>query len=145
MERMEKVSVPGFVSFVNRVSELSLIEEAFNDLLYKEQLSKPIIDFYGVEGIGKTSILTKVIEKCNENTIPYIHAEAEQDLPQFSRKIREQIRRYGVTQPLEDAEPVEMIGAILAQGPLVMLMDSVDTTNETQLLQIENLLRELTI
>ncbi len=137
-----------FVSFVNRVSELSLIEGAFNDLLNKQHLSTPIIDFYGVEGIGKTSILTKVIEKCDENNIPYISAEADQDLPQFSKKIREQIKKYYKTQLLKDiegAEPVELIHALLEQGPLVMLLDAVDTTNESQLLQIENLLRDLII
>lgn len=140
--------MPSFVSFVNRVSELSLIEEAFSDLLNKQHLSSPIIDFYGVEGIGKTSILTKVIEKCDENTIPYISAEAEQDLPQFSKKIREQIKKYYKTQILkdvEDAEPVELLRALLERGPLVMLLDAVDTTNESQLSQIENLLSALII
>ncbi len=138
--------MPGFVSFVNRVSELSLIEEAFSDLLYKQHLNTPILDFYGVEGIGKTSILTKVIEKCDENAIPYISADADQDLPQFSKKIREQIKRYYKTNLLKDAEnaePVELLRALLERGPLVMLLDAVDTTNENQLLQIENLLREL--
>lgn len=138
--------MPGFVSFVNRVSELSLIEEAFRDLLNERPLSTPIIDFYGVEGIGKTSILTRVIEKCVEHTIPYISADADQDLPQFSKKIRAQIQEYPTTSSLKDFEragPVELIRALLEQGPLVLLLDAVDTTNEEQLLQIENLLRDL--
>ena len=137
-----------FVSFVNRISELSLIEQAFHDLLYKQHLTTPILDFYGVEGIGKTSILTKIIEKCDENTIPYISAEADLDLPQFSKKIREQIKRYSKTPLLKDvehAEPGELLRALLERGPLVMLLDAVDTTNESQLLQIENLLRDLII
>jgi len=136
------------VSFVNRVSELSLIEEAFSDLLNKEHLNTPIIDFYGVEGIGKTSILTKVIEKCDENKIPYIKAEADNDLVQFSNTIKTLIKKYTTVQALKEleaTEPMALTRALLEQGPLVMLLDAIDTTNESQILHLENLLRELII
>src|SRR5271166_3277785 len=116
-------------SFVNRVPELSLIEEAFGDLLNDERLVRtPIIDFYGVEGIGKTSILAKVIEKCNENQVPYIQADANQDLPKFSKGIIEQVRKYYTQLPFqleasdELTQSVELTKALLEQGPLVMLL-----------------------
>ena len=44
--------------FVNRETELALIDEAVEALLDKQRLLRtPIIEFYGVKGIGKTTLL----------------------------------------------------------------------------------------
>ena len=41
--------------FVDRKAELQMIDHAFGDLLSKNRILRtPILDFYGVEGIGKT-------------------------------------------------------------------------------------------
>ena len=82
--------------FINRGIELRLIEDVFGDLLNKDTfLRTPIIDFYGVEGIGKTSILKKVVQTCNENKIPYIWADASKNIPEFFHEIISQAKQYG--------------------------------------------------
>ena len=140
--------------FVNREPELKVIEEAFSDLLDQDRLLRtPIIDFYGVEGIGKTSLLERVVQKCDEKDVRRIWANAGQDLSQVEQSIIKQAREYARQTPLE-FEPtahlaqlvVQSTQELLKQGsPLVMLLDSIDTTNESQLEWLEKILSELAV
>jgi hypothetical protein len=120
---MEHVSME---PFINRETELRLIDSALDDLLDRERLLRtPIIDFYGIKGIGKTRLLNATIQKCDAKQIPCITIAIDQDPP--------------IEQSIADAK------TRLKQGSLVMLFDSVDATNERQIVQLEKMLNELVI
>ena len=138
--------------FINREPELRLIDDALGDLINKERLLRtPIIDFYGVEGIGKTSILSEVAQKCTERLVPCIQADASHDQPEFAQHIIQQTARYHILplpQPDDTDTFVQLVQStktLLEQGPLVMLLDAVDVTNEVQLEFIEKLLSALIV
>src|SRR5207248_4673852 len=59
-------STPPHMSIlVNRDEELQTIEGALDTLLDRKRLLRtPIIEFYGVEGIGKTILLKEVLQRC---------------------------------------------------------------------------------
>src|SRR5690242_12480600 len=104
-------------SFINREPELRLITSALDDLLLNKEhlLRTPIIGFYGISGIGKTSILKQAIQKCSEMQIPYIDINTS----------------LGLKDTLEQS--IELSKHLLEQGPLVMLLDAVDDANKSQL------------
>lgn len=115
-------------SFINREPELRLITSALDDLLSQEHLLRtPIVDFYGISGIGKTSILRQAVQKCNEMQIPYIDINASS----------------GMKDTLEQS--IELSKNLLEQGPLVMLLDAVDVANKGQLAQLEKMLAQLVL
>ena len=58
---------------INREKELALIRIAFDALIsQKNILSTPIIDFFGIAGIGKTRILQEIFAMCIEHNLPCI-------------------------------------------------------------------------
>lgn len=136
-------------SFVNRETELQIIDKAFDALIDKKSLLRtPIVDFYGVEGIGKTAILKKIEQKCNDLNIPNIWANASLDIPQFSREITQQLQtKYRVELQNDEEDwshrPLNATRALLERGPVVMLLDSVDTTDVEQVRWLETMLRDL--
>jgi replication-associated recombination protein RarA len=82
-------------SFINRGVELQLIEDACDNLRKSEPfLHTSIIDFYGVEGIGKTSMLEKAVDVCRRNKVRWIKADASQTIAKMSQEIIEQARKY---------------------------------------------------
>jgi len=134
--------------FVNREEELRFVEEKFNILLEKNDLIRiPIIEFHGVGGIGKTTMLKKIEKRCHDMHLPSVWADASQGILNFSRDIIQQIQQYNVqfTPKSEDLpeQSVYAARALLSQGPMVFLVDSLDAANEEQLIWIENMLREL--
>src|SRR5947209_8110137 len=136
-------------SFINRGPELRLIKDAFGDLLAKDTfLRTPIIDFYGAEGIGKTSILKKVVQTCDENKIRHIWVDASKNIPGVFNEIINQAEQYeGVISKQNESnmldQSVVVTQRLLREGPLVMLLDAVDTTNEANLKPIEEMLSDL--
>ncbi len=115
-------------SFINREPELRLITSALDDLLNKEHLLRtPIVDFYGISGIGKTSILRKAMQKCSEMQLPYVDINAS----------------LGLKDTLEQS--IELSKNLLERGPLVMLLDAVDVANKSQLAQLEKMLAQLVL
>lgn len=137
--------------FVNRESEIGLIDSAFGDLLDKEHLLRtPIIDFYGVEGIGKTSILKQVRQRCDQWKVRYVDANMSQGFAEFWLKISHYSHKYNQS-PLQHeskalvAQSTEMAKELLEQAPLVMLLDAVDATNESQVEHLEKFLAELVL
>jgi hypothetical protein len=135
-------------SFVNREVELRLVDEAFSALLDKQRiLRSPIIEFYGTGGIGKTSLLRKVEQKCNDKQVPSIWADASQSEAVFSHTIIEQAVKYGVRPTQEDGsllyQSVQATKTLLKQGPAVLLLDAVNTTDEERVRWIEAMLKDL--
>lgn len=136
-------------SFVNRETELQIIDKAFDALIDKKSLLRtPIVDYYGVDGIGKTAILEKIEQKCNDHNIRYIWANASKDILHFSGEITQQVQtKYRVELPNDEEDwshrPLDATRALLERGPVVMLLDSVDTTDIEQVSWLETMLRDL--
>jgi len=133
--------------FINRGAELQLIREALTSLLNKDHFARtPIIDFYGVEGIGKTSIIEKIQQECGNYKIRCIKTRADKD---FLGDIISQAKQDKKLPPLplenKDLlnQSIEITRALLGQESLVMLLDAVDTTNEEQVEQVETLLGDI--
>lgn len=110
--------------FVNREKELKLIEDAFKALHDDQRLlPTPIIDFYGVDGIGKTMLLQQVEETCHRNQVLCEHRDV--------RKITAQYLTESVQKLLEENKPV------------VVILDSFDATSGKDLGEFEISLRDL--
>src|SRR5262245_25133561 len=124
------------VNIVNRETEKTLIDDAFKALHnYKEVLLRtPLIDFYGVEGIGKTVILKHIEQKCKDQHIRYILVENMQNVHQFSREIIKQVEQYNIFLPKNEGDLFQMsrqaTKKLLAKGIAVMLLDAVDASNK---------------
>lgn len=131
--------------FVNRESELELINESFSALLDRKRLLRtPLIEVFGVGGIGKTSLLKQVEQRCHDSQMRYIWIDVNQTPSNVERAIIAQVKKY--TQSDEDLpgqSPVSATRSLLQQGPVVMLFDSVEMANTDQLNMIEELLRDL--
>ncbi|BCL77975.1 hypothetical protein ccbrp13_04400 [Ktedonobacteria bacterium brp13] len=137
-------------SFVNRVPELMLVENALGDLLSEERLLRtPIIDFCGVTGIGKSSILSRVHQRCTEHKLVCIYANVGQDMSEFSSEIWKQAGQDIAQQPVLPSDndkleySIQLSQTLLKRGPLVMLLDAVDATNKGLFACIEHMLDEL--
>jgi hypothetical protein len=136
--------------FVNRVAELKHIDNAFATLFDQDHLLKTrILAFHGIEGIGKTTMLQQIKQRCDREHLPYIHADAQQDIPGFSRTIVEQVHRYQNMHALlnhnGDWLNLSIIATreLLKLGPAVMLVDSLDPAKTEQLKWIETLLKNI--
>jgi len=131
--------------FVNRKNELQLIDVSFDALLGKKRLlPTPIIEVQGVRGIGKTSLLRQVEQRCHDMQLPHIWVDVGQSPSNVTYEIISQVKKY--TQEDEvvlGQSPVHATKILLKRGPVVMIFDSVDTADEEQLGMIETLLRDL--
>jgi hypothetical protein len=135
-------------NFVNREEELRLIG---NHLVALQQsnaaLSAQIIEFHGVGGIGKTTLLKRVEQLCNDMHLPYIWTDANQSITSFSRNIIHQVQRYQIqlSQHSNDLfdQSIHATQALLARGPAIVIVDSLDAASEELLLWIENMLQRL--
>ncbi|HEU5381001.1 MAG TPA: ATP-binding protein [Ktedonobacteraceae bacterium] len=138
--------------FVNRIPELTTIEEHFNMFFnQKERLAgyTPILDFYGVKGIGKTSLLHKFSQKLVETNTRYIEAEFHRDASVLARRLQAQAQKYmpvaSAENETQDAytQSIHQLQKLLDQGPLVLLLDAIDTNDQQQIDALEKMLREL--
>jgi len=74
---MEEPSRKKSAVFVNREEELQEITQTVQDLQDKQRLVKtPIIEFSGVQGIGKTSLLQRIEEICSKRNVTCIAEKA---------------------------------------------------------------------
>jgi hypothetical protein len=135
------------VSLVNREEEKSLLEDALRTLLNQQDiLLTPILDFYGIVGIGKTAILQHVEDLCKQHNIAFISIDVSQGADFFSREIILQAQKYEPVSLLYDDLLLQSKGALetlLEQGTAVMLLDNVDTTNETLIERISDTLNDI--
>ena len=113
--------------FVNREEELKLIEDALDILCGGRLLLRtPIIEFYGVEGIGKTTLLNEIKEKCDNKHVPCMWEDlAASSSNHFLNTVQ---------QLVNEKEP----------EPVVLILDSLDRADEQWLLTITERLGELT-
>ncbi|GAC1663309.1 MAG: hypothetical protein PVS3B1_38980 [Ktedonobacteraceae bacterium] len=137
------------IRFIDRTDEMTLIDDAFRALQnYKEELLlTPIVNFYGVEGIGKTAILKHVERKCQDQNQRYILIERVKDAQDLSHELFRQVKKYNVALNFAEEDDnlsqqsINATKALLSQGTVVMLLDAVDTTNEGLVAQIAGTLR----
>jgi hypothetical protein len=139
MEKMMSV-------FVDRDREMQLIDDSFRTLLDKNRLLRnPILEFYGVSGIGKTLLLEQIKERCHDTMLPYIWVSlAGKESTFLQREVVDQVNNYLRKSGLQlEQTAVSAIKVLLKQGPVVMLLDAVDETGNDQVEEIEALLRDL--
>ena len=131
--------------FVNREHELQLIDESFDALRDKKRLLQtPIIEFQGVGGIGKTSLLKQVEQRCQDIQLPFIWIDMSQGAASITREIIKQAKKYAPNdKTASEHSAVQATRVLLEKGPVVMLFDSLDTANQDQLSLIEHLLKDL--
>lgn len=56
--------------FVDRLAELELVQDILQDMSQGRSVLKPITNFCGVEGIGKTCLLQRLYEEAQDNKVP---------------------------------------------------------------------------
>ena len=112
-------------AFVNRDEELNIIDEAVTTLLDKSRLLRtPIVEFYGVNGIGKTTLLTKVWERYRSN----------QKLSSL---------KVDLSQPASERFVVEAQNKLKGDKPVVVIIDSLEAAGQEQMKTIASGLSEL--
>jgi hypothetical protein len=140
------------VVLINREAEKALIEEAFKalDNYNEDLLPTPILDFYGIEGIGKTSMIDYVEQKCQDKSVPYIRIDGSQDAAHFSSEVIRQLKKYNIRIAPEGnneekllEQSAEGTKALIEQSVAVMLLDAVDPANEPLLEGIATILRSV--
>lgn len=146
------ISVTGEEDFINRRAELQLIESAFKALLDKKRLLRtPIIDFFGVDGIGKTSILQEVRQRCSKRGLNCIWVNANQSPNAFFSDLLQQTLQQmgessiGAQRTAEDLsqQSVRALRSLLEEKPVVILFDAVDPVKEEETSWIEAILHDL--
>jgi hypothetical protein len=135
------------VSLVNRKQEKSILDDAIRALRNQQDiLLTPIIDFYGIVGIGKTAILRHVEDLCKQHNIAFISIDASHGADFFSKEIIVQAQKYNVVSSAHKNILEQSKGALarlLEQGTAVMLLDNVDTTNEVLADRISDTLNDI--
>ena len=132
--------------------ELQFIEYAFAALVNNQPLrSLMFVNYFGVDGIGKTSLLQEIKLRCGKRGIASVMVDASQQTGGIWRDLLAQLKGYqNAPLPVLDLPDIELytlaINALkeyLATRPLVLLLDSVDTQDAVQVAQIERMLGEL--
>jgi hypothetical protein len=131
--------------FVDREKELDLIGDAVQALLNRDRLLRtPIIEVYGVGGVGKTALLKQIEQSSQNSGIPCIFI----DIGHASANLEQDFIRQ-ITQHLPDQSSIAGQSAIsiarllLTQRPAVMLFDAVDAASQEQLDFLQVLLHNL--
>jgi KAP family P-loop domain len=133
-------------NFTNREAEIGFIlKECLNPLKNNKSANPRFVEFNGVWGIGKTTMLRRFEAHCfNENLSP-IWIDASDMPEQLSHKVAEQVRnRYNVAFTHTGDEADESFAAMEAllkeRKVAVVLIDSLDAADEKHLKNIENML-----
>lgn len=130
--------------FVNREKELNLIEDAVQALLDRHRLLRtPVIEIYGVGGMGKTALLKQVEQYCDHNNLPcifldirHISVNLEYDLiAQISQHLQSQ-------QAIAEQSVISVAHTLLRESSAVMIFDAVDAASPEQLDLLQSLLYE---
>jgi hypothetical protein len=116
----------------NRDNEMAMVQEALDDLTGEERLIQtPIVNFCGIPGIGKTTVLLEVIRLCQTKNIPCIttlkNVEDESLGKIYSKDSLEAIREA------IDAQESH-------RDPFVVVIDDTDDADRRQMKRLEQLL-----
>lgn len=139
-------------NFINRGEELKLINNAFSALQDEKRLLRtPIIDFFGINGMGKTRVLQEVRQKCQQQSLHYIWVTVNQSPEQCLSQWLYQARRLDTKDPVETlkstedlyAQSVDAMKTLLKKEPVVALLDEVDSEKAENIEWIEALLHDL--
>jgi AAA ATPase domain len=110
--------------FVNRERELEKIHEVFETLQDPQRLLRtPIIEFSGVQGIGKTTLLQQIKAISDDRSILCITKNAE----------------------LVTSDDFNQAEALAKKEPVVIILDSLDAVNAEQFQDIEANLSKLLV
>src|SRR6266536_4146088 len=110
--------------FVNREAELSLIDDAVRALQEGQLLPvASIVEFYGINGIGKTALLEQVEETCR------------------TRQVLCERKDIGEINAQYLAETTQKL--LAAERPVVVILDSFDANSGKELGEFELQLRDL--
>ncbi len=131
--------------FVDRDRELQLIDASFHTLLDKNRLLRnPILEFYGVSGIGKTLLLEQIRKRSRDKKLPSIWVNLTGKAGAFQHQIVDQANDYLQKSGLQrEQSAIGAIKVLLKQGPVVLLLDVVEEISDDQVEEIEVLLRDL--
>ncbi len=126
-------------TMINRESEIRVLEGAITALLDPNVLLRmPIVEFYGIDGIGKTTLLSNAFEMCKNNNISCVWVEPDLNTPGLNVKIGQESSLFS------NIEFQEFIEKRSKRERFVTFVDLLDNSNERQYQQIENFLTELT-
>jgi tetratricopeptide (TPR) repeat protein len=135
--------------FVNRESELHLIDTALGHLMSPEhQTPPPLLVFFGVKGIGKTALLQQVEERCASRQLPSLWIDGSVPPLQCWHEMLRQLQQMSeqvITLMQNEDVLIQLIQALavkLTQGPLVLLFD-LDHLPEESWQWIDHLLSQL--
>lgn len=142
----------GSVAFINRKEEMQVFHDILRDLSSRERLLRtPIIDLYGIAGIGKSQLLLEMMQECEKKNVACMKREIDKswqveglitDVGAVSATYRPQAllleESPGTLQFL-----IERTKTFLEQESLVILLDSIDLAGERQLERLEYVLGEL--
>ena len=110
--------------FVNREEELAQIDEAIEILQGDQQpLRTPIIEFCGIDGIGKTTLLQQVEEKCRTKQVLY--------------------ERKNIGEITAQHLSVSVQKLLAKSKPVIMILDSFDAVSGKEAGDLEIELRNL--
>lgn len=139
--------------FINRDDELKLIKSALDALSDNKRLLRtPIIDFFGVDGIGKTRVLQEVRQRCLESGFSYIWVNANQSSVKFLSEWLQQLRQFHIDKDQNDIpdtaealyiRSVHGMKSLLEKEPVVVLLDEIDSDSAEEVGWIETILYEL--
>lgn len=136
--------------FVNRDSELHFIlEQCLESLRGNRPINPQFIEFRGVWGIGKTTILKRIEHHCDKEDFHPIWVEVRSTPDYVFRAIADQVRsRYAVSfKPEGDALDESLVAAralLEKYGRVVIFIDALDAAGEEYLKNIEELLHRFT-
>lgn len=131
--------------FVNRENELNFIGGAVQALLDDNRvLHTPIIEIYGVGGMGKTALLKQVALYCDQNSLPCISIDMGHASVNLEDDLITKIREHLPDQSsIMRQSAVSIARVLLEKGPAVMLFDAMDSASPEQLNVLQLLLQEL--
>jgi hypothetical protein len=131
--------------FVNREKELDFIGDAVQALLdHHRLLHTPIIEIYGVGGMGKTALLRQVELYCDKNNLPCISIDIGRASDNLENDLITHIREHLPDQSaILEQSAVSVARVLLKKGPAVMLFDAMDSASPEQLHVLQLLLHEL--
>jgi hypothetical protein len=131
--------------FVNREKELDFIGDAVQALLdHHRLLHTPIIEVYGVGGMGKTALLKQVEQYCENNNLLCISIDMGQASVNLEDDLITQVREHLPDQSaIVGQSAVSVTHVLLEKGPVVMLFDAMDSARPEHLNVLQLLLHEL--